>query len=57
MAWGANADIAKFDSLVKARYKTALFSFCDDLINRIYKTAEPYPSNPAKKLLTTLRRG
>jgi S1-C subfamily serine protease len=56
MAWDADADLDKLTAALEARDKAATYAFCDDLITRIYKTAEPYPLNPAKKLLSTLRK-
>jgi S1-C subfamily serine protease len=56
MEWDADADLQKLTAALKAFDKAATNAFCDDLIKRIYKTAAPYPENPAKKLLSTLRR-
>jgi S1-C subfamily serine protease len=56
MAWDARGDVTKLENLVKAYDKVGVYAFCDELIGRIYKTAEPYPLNPAKKLLSTLRK-
>ena len=56
MEWDADADLDKLTSALEAFDKAATNAFCDDLIKRIYKTAEPYPENPAKKLLSTLRK-
>ena len=56
MTWDADADVAKLAAALEARDKGATCAFCNDLITQIYKTAEPYPLNPAKKLLSTLRK-
>jgi hypothetical protein len=56
MLWDSDADLDKFTVALDARDKSATRAFCDDLIARIYKTAEPYPLNPAKKLLSALRK-
>jgi hypothetical protein len=52
MLWDVDADLDKFTAALEARDKFVTRAFCDDLIARIYKTAEPYPLNPAKKLLS-----
>jgi hypothetical protein len=52
MAWDADADLRKLTAALEARDKAATSAFCNDLIARIYETAEPYPLNPAKKLLS-----
>jgi hypothetical protein len=41
---------------LEAHDKAATSACCNDLIARIYKTAEPYPLNPAKQLLPALRK-
>ena len=56
MAWDAKGEVAKLEKLLNANDKAGVLAFCNDLINRIYKAAEPYPLNPATKLLSTLRR-
>jgi hypothetical protein len=56
MAWDAEADLDKLTAALETRDKAATYAFCNDLVTRIYKTAEPYPLNPAKKLLSTLRK-
>lgn len=56
MAWDPNTDLDKLNAAFDLRDKAAASSLCDDLSERIYATAEPYPENPAKKLLSTLRR-
>jgi hypothetical protein len=56
MAWDVDSDLDKLTAALNALDKAVTRAFCNDLIGRIYKTAEPYPSNPAKKLLSTLRR-
>jgi trypsin-like peptidase/tetratricopeptide repeat protein len=56
MAWDAEADLDKLTAALEARDKAATYAFCNDLVTRIYKIAEPYPLNPAKKLLSTLRK-
>jgi hypothetical protein len=56
MVWDTEADLRKLTAALQARDKAATNAFCNDLIKRIYETAEPYPLNPAKKLLSTLRK-
>jgi hypothetical protein len=56
MLWDVDTDLDKLTAAPEARDKSATRAFCDDLIARIYKTAEPYPLNPAKKLLLALRK-
>ena len=56
MPWDVDSDLDKLTAALDAHDKSAARAFCGDLITRIYKTAEPYPSNPAKKLLSTLRK-
>jgi S1-C subfamily serine protease len=56
MPWDVDADLNRLTAALEAHDKSATRAFCDDLIARIYKTAEPYPLNPAKKLLSTLRQ-
>jgi hypothetical protein len=56
MAWDVDFDLDKLTAALNSLDKAATYALCDDLIARIYKTAEPYPLNPAKKLLSTLRR-
>src|SRR5215467_7958653 len=56
MEWDADADLDELNTALEAFDRAATNAFCDDLIKRIYKTAEPYPENPAKKLLSTLRK-
>ena len=56
MSWDVDADLERLTAALDAHDKSATRAFCDDLIARIYKTTEPYPPNPAKKLLSTLRK-
>ena len=56
MAWDVDDDLEKLTNALEARDNTATRAFCDDLIARVYKAAEPYPLNPAKKLLSALRK-
>ncbi len=56
MSWDVDADLERLTTALDAHDKSATRAFCDDLIARIYKTTEPYPPNPAKKLLSTLRK-
>ena len=56
MAWDAESDLSALTAALEAHDKAATSAFCNDLIVRIYKTAEPYPFNPAKKLLSALRK-
>jgi hypothetical protein len=56
MAWDVDDDLEKLTNALEARDNTATRAFCDDLIARVYKAAEPYPCNPAKKLLSALRK-
>ena len=56
MSWDTDADLGKLTAALEARDKAAISAFCNELIARIYKTEEPYPLNPAKKLLSTLRK-
>jgi hypothetical protein len=56
MPWDVDTDLDTLTTALEAHDKSATRTFCDDLIARIYKTAEPYPLNPAKKLLSTLRK-
>jgi Trypsin-like peptidase domain/Tetratricopeptide Repeats-Sensor len=56
MAWDSDSDLGKLTAALEAHDKAATSAFCNDLIARIYKTAEPYPLNPAKKLLSALRK-
>jgi hypothetical protein len=56
MPWDVDTDLDKLTSALEAHDKSAARAFCGDLIARIYKTAEAYPLNPAKKLLSTLRK-
>ena len=56
MAWDADSDLSKLTAALEAHDKAATSAFCNDLIVRIYKTAEAYPFNPAKKLLSALRK-
>jgi hypothetical protein len=56
MPWDVDTDLDKLTAALEAHDKSATRAFCNDLIARIYKTAEPYPLNPAKKLLSTLRK-
>lgn len=51
MLWDVDTDLDKLTAALKARDKSATRAFCDDFIARIYKTVEPNPLNPAKKLL------
>jgi hypothetical protein len=56
-AWDVKADLDKLSAALEAHDNSATRAFCDDLIGRSYKRAEPYPLNAAKKLLLILRRG
>jgi hypothetical protein len=56
MSWDVDTDLNTLTAALEAHDKSAARAFCGDLITRIYKTAEPYPLNPAKKLLSTLRK-
>jgi Trypsin-like peptidase domain/Tetratricopeptide Repeats-Sensor len=56
MLWDVDTDLDKLTAALEARDKSATRAFCDDLIARIYKAAEPYPLNSAKKLLSALRK-
>ena len=56
MLWESDTDLDKLTAALETHDKSATHAICDDLIARIYKTAEPYPLNPAKKLLSTLRQ-
>jgi hypothetical protein len=56
MPWDVDTDLDKLTAALEAHDKSATRAFCDELIARVYKTAEPYPLNPAKKLLSTLRK-
>lgn len=40
---GVDTDLDKLTAALEARDKSATRAFCDDLIARIYKAAEPYP--------------
>jgi hypothetical protein len=56
MSWDVDTDLDKLTAALEAHNKSATRAFCNDLIARIYSTGEPYPLNPAKKLLSTLRK-
>src|SRR5262249_11880893 len=56
MLWAVDFHLHNLTATMEARDKSAIRGFCDDLIARIYKTAEPYPLNPAKKLPSALRK-
>jgi hypothetical protein len=56
MSWDTDADLGKLTAALEARDKAATSAFCSELIARIYKTEEFYPLNPAKKLLSMLRK-
>jgi hypothetical protein len=56
MEWNADHDLAQLTAALEAFDKPAANALCDDLIRRIYRCGVPYPSNPAKKLLSTLRK-
>ena len=56
MLWESDTDLDKLTAALETHDKSATHAICGDLIARIYKTAEPYPPNPAKKLLSTLRK-
>jgi hypothetical protein len=56
MSWEVDTDLDKLTAALETHNKSVTRTFCDDLIARIYKTEEPYPLNPAKKLLSTLRK-
>jgi tetratricopeptide (TPR) repeat protein len=56
MPWDVDTDLDTITAALETHDKSATLAFCDGLIARIYKTAEPYPLNPAKKLLSTLRK-
>ena len=56
MLWEIDTDLDKLTAALETHDKSATHAICSDLIARIYKTAEPYPLNPAKKLLSALRQ-
>jgi hypothetical protein len=56
MPWDVDTDLDKLTATLEAHDKSATRAFCDNLIAQVYKTDEPYPLNPAKKLLSTLRK-
>lgn len=56
MSWNTKADLNKLEKAFEARDKPAAKAFAEDLIVRVYRTAEPYPPNPAAKLLSLLRK-
>ena len=56
MLWESDTDLDKLTAALETHDKSATHAICSDLIARIYKTAEPYPLNPAKKLLSALRQ-
>ena len=57
MTWDTDDDLKRLTAAMEARDKPTIYAFCDELIARIFKTSEPYPSNPAKRVLSILRRG
>lgn len=57
MTWNPDDDLERLEAALEAYDKPAIYAFCDDLVARIFRTPEPYPSNPAKKVLSILRRG
>jgi hypothetical protein len=57
MTWDTDDDLKRLTAALEARDKPTIYAFCDELIARIFKTSEPYPSNPAKRVLSILRRG
>src|SRR5262245_14902350 len=56
MPWDARADVARLEQLLEIRDRAGVITFCNDRVGRIYKTAEPYPLNPAKRILSLLRK-
>lgn len=56
MAWDPDADLDKLASAFETFDNAAVVALCRDLVTRIYRTADPYPQNAAKKLLSMLRR-
>src|SRR5262252_1231535 len=56
MVWDADADLDKLTTSLQAYDKAATIAFSNDLVGRIYKTTDPYPANPAKKILSALRK-
>ena len=56
MPWDAKADVAELEQLLAARDRMGVIAFSDDLESRIYKTTEPYPFDPAKRILSLLRK-
>jgi S1-C subfamily serine protease len=56
MTWDTDGDFDRLAAAFDAHDKAAATAFTDELVDRIFQTADPYPANPAKKLLTTLRR-
>ena len=57
MTWDTDDDLKRLTAALEARDRPAIYAFCDELIARIFKTQGPYPSNPAKRVLSILRRG
>lgn len=56
MAWNPDDDLDRLSAAFDVFDKAAVLALCKDLLARIYGTAEPYPANAAKKLLSQLRR-
>jgi S1-C subfamily serine protease len=56
MTWDPDGDFDRISAAFDAHDKAAATAFTDELVDRMFRTADPYPANPAKKLLTTLRR-
>jgi hypothetical protein len=57
MIWDTDDDLEKLTAALEARDKPVTYAFCNELVARIFKASEPYPSNAAKKLLSSLRTG
>ena len=55
MAWNTDAELEKLEEALKTFDKPRTRMLCDDLVARLYRTADTYPVNPAKKLLNVLR--
>lgn len=56
MPWQAQVDVDKLKSALVAFDNAAVVALCDDLVHRIFRSADPYPPLEATKLLSLLRQ-
>lgn len=56
MAWNPVVDLERLQGALKRFDKTAVQSFCEELLARVFGSAEPYPALAGTKLLTLLRK-